>query len=207
MLLLGIMITADWIASGDTFAFLSTNRSEEQVIADTRRLMKDFLQENHMLHRQASYKIDTFTKLWPDIKPSGMRNLQKTVEKIFADEQEKPLGVILEAPMGCGKTEAGLYAACRLAQRWGKEGFYVALPTAATSNQMYERMNKMLEKLQDPQAKLMHGKGCCTCFVEDNGFFESKWETKYFCRKCVAVGNAGGMQRISDSCKLCECLC
>ena len=157
MLLLGIMITADWIASGDTFAFLSTNRSEEQVIADTRRLMKDFLQENHMLHRQASYKIDTFTKLWPDIKPSGMRNLQKTVEKIFADEQKKPLGVILEAPMGCGKTEAGLYAACRLAQRWGKEGFYVALPTAATSNQMYERMNKMLERLQNPQAKLMHG--------------------------------------------------
>lgn len=156
MILLGLVISADWIASGETFADLPVDRSNEEIIRDTRSLMKKFLTDNNMLHHPASAGITDFTKLWPNIPREGMRPLQQVLERTFADEAEMPLGVILEAPMGCGKTEAGLYAACRLAQRWGKEGFYVALPTAATSNQMYGRVNTMLERLQDPQAKLMH---------------------------------------------------
>lgn len=157
MLLLGVIVTADWIASGDEFADLSAGRTVEQVIADTERIMRRFLQQNHLCHHPPRTEIDCFTKLWPQIPAAGMRPLQKTIETVLADEKEMPLAVILEAPMGCGKTEAGLYAACRLAQRWGKEGFYVALPTSATANQMVGRMNAMLAGLNDPQAKLMHG--------------------------------------------------
>ena len=156
MLLLGLVVVADWIASGDEFANLSPERKPQQVMADTQEIMQGFLQRNHLLHHAPHLEIDSFCKLWPKIPAVGMRPLQRTVEKIFADEQEMPLGVILEAPMGCGKTEAGLYAACRLAQRWGKEGFYVALPTAATANQMAGRMNDMLASLKDTRAKLMH---------------------------------------------------
>lgn len=156
MILLGLIVAADWIASGETFADMPVDRSNEEIIHDTRRLMKKFLADNNMLHHSASAEITDFTKLWPNIPRKGMRPLQKALEDVLANEEEMPLGVILEAPMGCGKTEAGLYAACRLAQCWGKEGFYVALPTAATSNQMYGRVNVMLERLQDPQAKLMH---------------------------------------------------
>lgn len=156
MILLGLVIAADWISSGETFADLPVSRSKEEVVRDTRRLMKTFLINNQMLHHPAPAGITDFTKLWPNIPREGMRPLQQVLERVLANETEIPLGVILEAPMGCGKTEAGLYAACRLAQRWGKEGFYVALPTAATSNQMYGRVNVMLERLQDPQAKLMH---------------------------------------------------
>lgn len=156
MMLLGIVVTADWIASGDDFAGLAAERTSQQVIADTEQIMRRFLQQNHLCHHSPRQEINRFTKLWPKIPVSGMRPLQKTVEEVFADEKEMPLAVILEAPMGCGKTEAGLYTACRLAQRWGKEGFYVALPTSATANQMVGRMNAMLEGLKDPQAKLMH---------------------------------------------------
>ena len=156
MMLLGVVVVADWIASGEEFSHLPPLRSKQQVIDDTQKIMQKFLERNHLLHHAPNWEIDSFTKLWPNISAVGMRPLQRTVEKIFADEQEMPLGVILEAPMGCGKTEAGLYVACRLAQRWGKEGFYVALPTAATANQMVERMNAMLARLNDPQAKLMH---------------------------------------------------
>ncbi|SFW17021.1 CRISPR-associated helicase/endonuclease Cas3 [Selenomonas ruminantium] len=156
MMLLGVVVVADWIASGEEFSHLPPLRSKQQVIDDTQKIMQKFLERNHLLHHAPNWEIDSFTKLWPNISAVDMRPLQRTVEKIFADEQEMPLGVILEAPMGCGKTEAGLYVACRLAQRWGKEGFYVALPTAATANQMVERMNAMLARLNDPQAKLMH---------------------------------------------------
>ena len=156
MMLLGLVVVADWIASGEDFADLSISRKPQQVIDDTQKIMHNFLQRNHLLHHVPHMEIDSFIKLWPNIPASGMRTLQHTVEEIFADEHEMPLGVILEAPMGCGKTEAGLYAACRLAQRWDKEGFYVALPTAATANQMIGRMNAMLASLNDPQAKLMH---------------------------------------------------
>ena len=47
--------------------------------------------------------------------------------------------------MGEGKTEAGMYAALQMARSAEKDGFYVALPTAATSNQMVLRMRELLE--------------------------------------------------------------
>ena len=59
--------------------------------------------------------------------------------------------------MGEGKTEAGVYAAVQMAQQWGKEGFYIGLPTAATSNQMVGRMRSFL-KAQQPSTnvRLLH---------------------------------------------------
>ncbi|MFR6378830.1 MAG: DEAD/DEAH box helicase [Evtepia sp.] len=52
--------------------------------------------------------------------------------------------VLIEAPMGEGKTEAGIYAALQMARQWKKHGFYVGLPTSATSNQMVGRMREFL---------------------------------------------------------------
>ena len=157
MMLTGILIVADWIASGEAFAETDWHNDWNNIEKQTRKRMQVFLSKNNMQHKPVDKTIKKFTDLWQKIPQTGMRPLQKTVESIFQYEEDMPLGVIIEAPMGCGKTEAGLYAALRLAQRWGKEGFYVALPTAATSNQMYSRVNAMLGSLQDIQAKLMHG--------------------------------------------------
>src|SRR5262249_35076423 len=70
----------------------------------------------------------------------------------------EPALLIVEAPMGEGKTEAGWYAA----ECWGRQGgqgAYVALPTMATSNQMFERVGVFLK---DGAGKknliLQHGK-------------------------------------------------
>ena len=155
MILLGIVVAADWIASGDIFADRLPFTDVEAMCKETTVRTEKFLRANYLLHQEEPKEIRTFTDLWPFIPRSGMRPLQSETETVF-QQPRKPLAMILEAPMGEGKTEAALYAASQLAKVWHKEGFYVALPTAATSNQMYGRVNEMLERLHLPQAKLMH---------------------------------------------------
>lgn len=97
----------------------------------------------------------TFAELFPSLKPA--RPLQDAVAEIVM-QMNTPGLVIVEAPMGEGKTEAAWYAA-ECWDRRGGQGTYVALPTMATSNQMFDRVGGFL---QDGAGKknlmLQHGK-------------------------------------------------
>ena len=64
---------------------------------------------------------------------------------------------IIEAPMGEGKTEAALYTANLLCRKYHLPGVYMALPTQATSNQMYTRVSRFLHDCDMPSARLLHG--------------------------------------------------
>ncbi len=59
---------------------------------------------------------------------------------------EHPGIVVLELPMGEGKTEAALYLADRWGTALGQRGCYVAMPTMATSNQMFARVHDFLQR-------------------------------------------------------------
>ena len=69
--------------------------------------------------------------------------------------------VVVEAPMGEGKTEAALLAAEALAARTGADGCFVALPTRATSDAMFTRVLEWMRALPglppDAGVMLAHG--------------------------------------------------
>ena len=83
-----------------------------------------------------------FHVLFPGIAP---RPSQVQVDTLTQSLQS-PAILILEAPTGEGKTEAALQVADRLTQAAGQRGFYFALPTQATSNQMFGRIRQFLEE-------------------------------------------------------------
>ncbi|MEO9240305.1 MAG: CRISPR-associated helicase Cas3', partial [Jatrophihabitantaceae bacterium] len=82
----------------------------------------------------------------------------------LARTMPRPGLLIIEAPMGEGKTEAALLAAEVFAARSGAGGCFIALPTQATSNAMLDRLLRWLDNLPDRNGAaersvaLAHGK-------------------------------------------------
>ncbi|MFF8939272.1 CRISPR-associated helicase Cas3' [Streptomyces paradoxus] len=69
--------------------------------------------------------------------------------------------LVAEAPMGEGKTKAALAAAEVLAARFGLDGVFVAMPTQATSDPMYEQVLQWVRTFDpelESQVALLHGR-------------------------------------------------
>ncbi|MEU2440194.1 CRISPR-associated helicase Cas3' [Streptomyces rubradiris] len=69
--------------------------------------------------------------------------------------------LVVEAPMGEGKTKGALAAAEVLAARFGLDGVFVAMPTQATSDPMYEQVLEWVRSFDpelESQVALLHGK-------------------------------------------------
>jgi|SRR5271166_255892 len=88
------------------------------------------------------------------------------LQKAVAKASNAPGVLIIEGPMGCGKTEAALFAAQGLIASGQQQGIYFALPTQVTSNRIHKRIERFLgNTLTDiASLRLVHG----NAWLEDN---------------------------------------
>lgn len=87
------------------------------------------------------------------------RPLQRTADMLLS-ETKGPALLLVEAPMGEGKTELAFLAHLRLQAANGHRGLYVALPTQATGNALFGRALTFLQAFAGEQAldmQLVHG--------------------------------------------------
>lgn len=159
----GLTSVADWIGSNvEFFPPVGNKNTPDEGI----KLDEYFLQSGEAASKaldtlgwcgrpQATGKAVSFSAATGISTPRGLQ------EKIIslAQEMKKPQLIIVEAPMGEGKTEAAWYVA-RCWDDYGGAGTYVALPTMATSNQMFDRVQKFLGTEGEGKKNLMlqHGK-------------------------------------------------
>ncbi|MEX2784516.1 CRISPR-associated helicase Cas3' [Streptococcus sp. H49] len=162
VILSGVLIMADWIASNeDYFPLLSVDDAE--VSNPSNRIQIGFSEWKKTRLWEPADLID-FEKVYKsrfDFKP-------KDVQTVLADtivNTRKPGIFILEAPMGVGKTEAALVATEQLAAKTGRNGIFFGLPTQATSNGIFPRIEKWLESIrkdleenENVSIHLVHGK-------------------------------------------------
>jgi CRISPR-associated endonuclease/helicase Cas3 len=139
----GFTSVADWIGSMTEFFPYEkhTNIPLEEYTARAASNAEKALSELGWFNWQADGSPLAFAEMFPFIdspNPVQQTIIQETVKT------QLPALLILESPTGSGKTEAALYAADAWLQTKRGSGMYIAMPTQATSNQMYDRVTKFL---------------------------------------------------------------
>ena len=163
MFLAGMTATADWIGSNKGFfsPYISTGRKYVEpfevdwyarfACGKADRALREL---GWMGRAEATSRTPSFEESTGFAKPCDLQ------EKIvpMAQAMTEPEILVVEAPMGEGKTEAAWYVAdCW--DSFGGSGTYVALPTMATSNQMFDRVAKFLSlRPGKSNLQLHHGK-------------------------------------------------
>lgn len=131
-LILGLLIASDWIASGNLY---DDCEDKETIIS---RAKEHFIKSG--ISKWVPKQSYDYNQLFPYL--TELRPLQ--IELIDIVSKHKNFdGMLIEAPMGMGKTEAGLYTLMNVAKECNKTGLYVAMPTAATAEAMLGRIESM----------------------------------------------------------------
>lgn len=158
-LLTAAVIVADWIASGfDQFPY-----GDCAVEADRVERAMAALRLPEPWHAQESDVLAGFADRFAVPAGSQPRPVQRATLEV-ARSMPQPGMIIVEAPMGEGKTEAALLAAETLAARTGAGGLYIALPTRATASAIFARTLTWLDFITAGEYKtpasvmLVHGK-------------------------------------------------
>lgn len=160
-LLCGLVIMCDWIASNtDLFSLVSLVRFDDDDLLQTgvvdassfeARAGRAWRQLELVPSWRPPEHVAVFDERWFVGRfglPAGAeaRPVQAAAIEV-ACSVEEPGVMIVEAPMGEGKTEAALAAAEILATRFGLGGVCFALPTMATTDAMFGRVRRWLDEL------------------------------------------------------------
>lgn len=143
VLLAGLTTVADWIGSmADVFTYeLPPDTLERYASVAAARARQAI--ERIAMHQPFPGSPRGFTELFSGLGLDRPWPLHETAEQICGS-LNRPALIIVEAPMGEGKTEAALLLAEHSAERNGHSGLFVGLPTQATANQMLGRVQRFL---------------------------------------------------------------
>lgn len=147
VLLSALVIVADWIASNpDLFPYFpeDATRSESERIEAAWRGLR--LPGPWRAQEPSESAQDLIAARFA-LPPGAVARPVQIEAVASAREMDAPGLMIVEAPMGEGKTEAALAAVEVLAARFGAGGCIVALPTMATGNAMLPRLLEWLRRL------------------------------------------------------------
>ncbi|MFD5661107.1 CRISPR-associated endonuclease Cas3'', partial [Streptomyces hirsutus] len=147
VLLTALVIVSDWIASNpDLFPYFpdGASRSDQERLAAAWRGLD--LPDPWRAEEPAGSAQELFASRFGLPEGATARPVQEAAVEL-AREMEAPGLMIVEAPMGEGKTEAALAVAEIFAARSGAGGVFFALPTMATGNAMFPRLLAWLDRL------------------------------------------------------------
>lgn len=184
MRLAGLTAFSDWIGSNtEYFKFVSKyeeyNTLNDYLFEARKKSIKaldaiGWHQRVSLLTQSSSLEDIFFYLSKPN--PFKPRPLQIKIKEIV-DTSKNPILIMIEAPMGEGKTEASIYAHLKLQYNIQHRGMYIALPTQATGNSMFKRISEFLKEMKHPvtlDLQLLHG----AAFLNDS-FVKLKMKAIY----------------------------
>lgn len=145
MLLSGLTSFADWIGSNEAWFSYGTPEDCDDLSGwwtRRRECAEDALEG---IGWEPRNPLSLQPRPFEEVFHFVPRPLQSAVAKA-AQEVLSPCILLVEAPMGEGKTEAAFFAHLELQRRFGHRGLYVALPTKATGNAMFRRTLEFLRQ-------------------------------------------------------------
>jgi CRISPR-associated endonuclease/helicase Cas3 len=141
--LMGLTTTSDWIGSSDALCRwerLPEWQGDPQVwFQSSLTLAKDAVQRLGLISPSIPPATDGLAAVQLVLgNKREPRDLQVATAAMLDALPQEPALIVIEAPMGEGKTEAALSCAS------GSRGVYVAMPTQATSNALFPRLASYL---------------------------------------------------------------
>ncbi|WP_405466665.1 CRISPR-associated helicase Cas3' [Streptomyces jietaisiensis] len=156
----GLIVMADWIAS-DSSQFDGLADADSVSFAGARRRAEAAWERLRLRGgwRGLPLPQDPLEPLTRRLGVLPRASQRELVERAWS--MPVPGLLVAEAPMGEGKTKAALAAAEVLAARFGLDGVFVAMPTQATSDPMYEQVLQWVRTFDpelESQVALLHGR-------------------------------------------------
>ena len=159
MILSGLLVMADWIASNTYYFPLIDEKDEPDESLYPERVREGVKRLRLPDYWHPSGETDVGKLCRERFSFPNPNAIQEAAGNIAGD-LHKPGIMIVETQMGKGKTEAALLAAEKMAWKSGRGGLFFGLPTQATANGLFPRIVSWAEH-QESQGlrsiRLAHG--------------------------------------------------
>ncbi|MEU1290276.1 CRISPR-associated helicase Cas3' [Kitasatospora sp. NPDC005856] len=179
----GLVVMADWIAS-DERHFAGVSDLEKVTMSQARQRASEAWSGLGLRGGWGALPVPG-PEAFRDRFGHGTRPSQELVLDVVR-RMGGPGLVIVEAPMGEGKTKAALAAVELLASRYGLDGAYLGMPTQATADPMFTQFRSWLRNVEDgldDQVALLHGKRMFNKewrgLLEDSGEWGQDADSRY----------------------------